>query len=232
MVDKNKEEVKVNKKVLSGVIIFIFIIVILLGIFLFSNSYLSSGNVVKEVLSNCKDVQVPYDEQETYYESVPYTDQECDTINLAYSVENEVFDYDTCNKYEEVCNKFIFGVCSDKTKYCVDKSVSCSLDLRNLDSSNSGTWTVKHLFSLTETNEDFKSTQTSIFIYPQSQERVINSVRIQSQGVEGDANKDIGSCFYQIVSIPTKQDCRDVIRYQDVKRTRTVTKYKLETVCD
>ena len=72
----------------------------------------------------------------------------------------------------------------------------------------------------------------SEYFYVQSTEHIQNVLRIQSEGESGDANKDVVGCNYEISNIPTKQVCKDVLKYKDVTRTRTVTKYKTEEVCD
>ena len=67
-------------------------------------------------------------------------------------------------------------------------------------------------------------------MYPLSDETFTSTTRITSSGIDGDANQDI-ACTYQVDTIPTKQVCRDVIKYKDVTKTRTVTKYRTEERC-
>ncbi|MDO8508330.1 MAG: hypothetical protein Q7S27_01450 [Nanoarchaeota archaeon] len=195
---------------------------------------------------SCKDVQVPYEGQEEYMkleyykETVPYTDKECEIKTLVYSIENTGFDYDTCNSNKEECIKYnFFGGCSEKKTYCVDRSSACSLDIRNQDSEQGGTWTIKHEFFVAGSQTAFKSAETSVYLYPQTTKRIKNEIRVTSDGENGEANKNIASCNYILSpNLPQKQVCKDVIKYNEVQRTREVTayrpvtKYRTERECD
>lgn len=184
-----------------------------------------------ETQKSCREVQVPYQEIEEYQETVPYTDRECETKELAYSITNFVLNYDTCNKQEYICKSSILGICTDKVYYCVDQSISCSLTLKNLDSEESGTWQITLSYIDESTRNTIKNDAVSEFLYPQTEKTLNSAVGITSAGVEGDANKDL-TCVYTATTIPTKQVCRDVTKYKEVTKTRTVTKYKTEQQCD
>ena len=110
-----------------------------------------SGQVLASISETpqCEDVKVPYEEQEEYLkteyytETVPYTDQECETQKLIYSIEDFKIKYPICNKQEEVCHQSypLLG-CTDKTVYCVDRTVTCTLELNNHDDEN-GQWKIQ-----------------------------------------------------------------------------------------
>lgn len=210
------------------------------------DSSIITGESVQDIEPKeiCSNVQVPYEEQEEYLkteyytETIPYTDKECETKDLPYSVDNTAFDYNTCNQQEDLCIEYFLGICTEKKTYCIDRSASCSLDLRNLDGEESGTWTIKHLFLEQGTSNVIKTSESSIYLYPQTSKRVSGQIRITSQGETGDANKNIGSCNYQVLRVPTKQVCRDVIKYKDIQKERQVTayrpviKYRIERKCE
>src|SRR3989344_566432 len=96
MAEKGKENVNVNRGyvnrgLLSILGIMIFILVIILAIYFINYSSQENksltGNAINALADkkNCRDVQVPYEEQETYFESVPYTDKECESKVLVYN---------------------------------------------------------------------------------------------------------------------------------------------------
>jgi hypothetical protein len=226
--NKKKSNSLQNILIIGGIIILAIVAIVA-----FTNNS-STGNAISNLNSEkvCKEVQVPYDYIEEYQETVPYTDTECETKNLAYNVENFVMDYNTCNEYQDICNKYILGICSDKTTFCVDKSVSCSLDLRNLDTEEQGSWTIRFSFYETgTTNLIIDSKDVIQFLYPQTTKTFTGISRIQSEGVDGDANKQI-TCSYIRETIPTKQICKDVTKYKEVTKTRTVTRYRTEEKCE
>jgi len=95
-----------EKKGLAGAYIFLIVLgVIALIIILFavfasnsSNNSSISGNVVK-VFQDCKDVQVPYDEIETYIENVAYDEQVPLKYTTSKSTEygcGELFNHESC----------------------------------------------------------------------------------------------------------------------------------------
>ena len=213
---------------------------ILLVVLIDSTNNTPSGQTTK---STCKDVQVPYEEQEEYAkteyytETVPYTDRECENKEIPYSIDNFVLNYNNCNEKKKDCKTGFMGIPYDCIEYCIDRSMSCSLDLRNLDNEASGTWTIRFNFYERSTNNLIKANDVSDYLYPQTTKKFTGITNIKSSGVNGDANKQL-TCFYDKVNIPTKQVCRDVTKYKEVQRERQVTayrpvtKYKTEQKCD
>ncbi len=240
--EHEKQHEKVERKsytwlwIIFGVVfIIIFLSVTLTG----RMGTFNSGTVTPK----CRNVQVPYESQEEYMkteyytESVPYTDTECENKNIAYSINNFRLVANNCNKEQDVCNKYFLGICSDKTTFCVDRTISCSLELRNLDSEERGVWTVHFNFYEVGTSKSIDSDDSSNLVYAQTTNTIMGVARIISSGVEGNANKQL-SCSYTVSNIPTKQVCKDVIKYREVQRERQVTayrpvtKYKTEQKCD
>jgi len=217
---------------LGALIIAVVILAIILGIFYFANSSSITGNTVKlgNPIKNCRNVQMPYQETETYTETVQYTDKECEQKNLAYNIQNTKFDYETCNQEEEVCINYILGICSSKKTFCVSKTIVCSLDLSNLDNEEGGYWTVEHTFIFSDGSK--KQTSKNVYLYPSTSENIQNKLILRSEGEEGEANKDATSCNYALTSIPSKNVCRDVLKYKEEPRTKTITKYRTEEICN
>jgi len=251
-----------NRKKGESAIIPIIIIVgaVIIGLYLvisyfYANSSSSSqitGNTIlgdsNNQKQNCRDVQVPYEEQEEYMkteyytDTIPYSDKECETKELAYSADNFVQGYPTCNQYGEVCNKFILGLCSDKTTFCVDETTTCSLTIKNLDSENRGFWTTSFHFWVYDKNgkfvKDYGDKEAIRQIYPQSEEVLTAFLNVKSNGIDGDANLRILCLSNDVTKVPTKEVCRDVTKYRDIQRSREVTayrpitKYRTEMKCD
>lgn len=178
----------------------------------------------------CRDIQVPYDYLEQYSETVPYTDRVCESKNLPYSTDGFVqMPKNECTA-TGCKDPILFGmICTNN--FCTDRTVSCSLGVKNLDSEESGVFGTTFWFSQVGTDNTIKMEYVSESIYPQTQKTVTATTKIQSSGVDGDANKDI-TCSGQITTIPTKQVCRDVIKYKEVTKTRTVTRYRTENKCE
>ena len=175
----------------------------------------------------CSDVQVPYETQEEYMkteyytETVPYTDQECENKKLVYNVEDFAMDYQTCLKTEDKCIKYTLGICTQKETYCIDKEISCSLTINNLDNEN-GYWYFDFQFKDAATNNIAETNSRGSSIYPQSSQ--LYQASAEFTGRE-NAEKTY-TCTYSFTNIPTKQVCRDVIKYKEIQKTRQVTAYK------
>lgn len=202
MVNKNKP-IQKKKDISVGKLILVIVLIIFGAFVVFSflsNSYNSSDGSLSSSESKivCRDAQVPYDYQEEYTETVPYTDQECESRELVYKKDT--------------------GSCiqRDDNFFADDVPAKYSCTITNLDT-EAGTFSMKIGFNVN--GEQLFETQQK-YIYPQSSE---------SFSVSRDAS--ISSCFCSETSIPTKQVCRDVIKYKDVAKYRTITKYKTEQQC-
>jgi len=205
-----------------GILLAVFIIT-----FLGNTSF--TGNVISShSRSNCKDVQVPYDYKEEYIDTVPYSDEVCESKELTYNLQDFVIDYNSCQKTEERCLKYILGICSKKETYCVEKKIQCKLDITNLDDQK-GYWGVQFEFmSRDDHSTTVGTSKTGGSLYSQETETFYGSKTFYN---EEEASKDY-TCRYKVTSAPTKLICRDVTKYKDITRTRTVTKYRTEEKCD
>lgn len=96
----------------------------------------------------CKEIQVPYDAQESYTEQEPYSDEVCENVNLIYKKENG-----NCVQY------------SDKF-FADDKPASYSCTITNLDT-HGGVFSVEMGFVID--GQNLVETQNK-YIYPQSYE--------------------------------------------------------------
>lgn len=198
-------------------IIIIFVVILVWGVvWSFSsdsnNSSFTDTNSVDEVnqvgqiqanfqqKETCRNVQVPYSEQEVYYETVPYTDRVCEDKELVYKQER--------------------GTCVGKSDGYLGvgaRPMSYSCTITNLDT-EAKIFTMKIGLNIGE-QQLFDT--LSYYIYPQSSKEFAYA-------------EDIGgeSCFCVLEEIPTKSVCRDVIKNKEVRKTRTVTKYRTEKQCD
>lgn len=158
---------------------------------------------------NCRDIQVPY------------TDNVCNDKNLIYSIPQQTFIVNTnkCNNQQYICKETFLTICTNKEYYCIDKTISCSLTLKNLDTDGSGIWGIDMNYIDKDTSNTIRTDNLSYFVYPQTDQQFTSSIEIISDSVNGDANKNI-TCSYQVVNIPTKQVCQ------------YVTKYRTEQQCD
>ena len=227
---KDEKKQKRNKWILP----IILGIVLIIGIFIIVSSKNSktTGNVVnsenEDATKSCKDIQVPYDYLEEYQETVPYSDRECESKNLVYSATNEKWDYSTCNQQSEVCYEKHWYGDSDCHTFCSDKSLSYSVDINNLDEEQ-GSWVVNIYFY--KQNNLYKTVPITQFLYPKTTKTCTGAFRVTGDSPAGDANQEY-SAGYNIQSIPSKQVCRDVTKYQEVTKTRTVTRYRTEQKCE
>lgn len=143
---------------------------------------------------------------------VPYEAMEYYTEREPYQAIEE---YDVDLKYS-VIEAYHRGSISQITNYRVKGIVS----VKNVDS-ETGLFTVKMTF--TTLNRDKKTLSSSKYIMP-------------GETVEFNQYYDINlgedvNFVYQVIP-DQKTLTRIVTKYRDVEKTRTVTKYKIEEVCD
>ncbi len=216
-----------HKKIERKFPIWLWITLGVLSLIILSIIFLGTGITVSKPFSlgsTCKEVQVPYESQEEYMkteyytETVPYTDTECDYKNLVYSATN--FENNgNCVDYDERCKDYFLGICTEKETYCVEKRVISNLDLKNLDSER-GTWVIK--FSYFLDGQLINSENMAKSLYPQESGSI--GVIWTISGEENNRKDDKYS--YNVITIPTKKVCKDVIKYKEVKKERQVTAYK------
>ncbi|MFQ6121031.1 MAG: hypothetical protein ACE5KE_14245 [Methanosarcinales archaeon] len=209
-----------------------FVLILAVGVFAsymsgFSPYSAPTGQAIADQPTgqNCREVQVPYEDIEYYTETVPYTDQECETKTLVYSI-TDFKVTGSCVDYDERCKKYILGICVEKEEFCVERKTTCSLNLNNLDDER-GTWVIR--FTLYGDGSVMEKESVSKFLYPQTSGNVQKTFTLIG---EEKCNKNQYSCSYGATNEPTKQICRDVIKYKEVQKSRTVTRYRTETRCD
>lgn len=196
--------------------------------FLILGVFLISGCITGQITRlNCKDVQVPYDYVEEYQETVPYTDRECETKILVYSITDFVFGSSICNNRVEECRDYILGICISKIAYCTDRTVTCSLKVNNLDDER-GNWVIDFKFFKADSNSIDTIDTVSTWLYPHTSGIVTGRGKIISKELFDTSY----TCSYSISNEPTKEVCREVIKYKEVTKTRTVTRYRTEQKCE
>ncbi len=227
-------------KIIAVISVFVILFIILFYFLDLFGTVSFGSTQSQESEETCRDVEVPYEtteefiKTEYYTETVPYTDQECTDKKLIYSITDFVRDYSTCNEKEEVCHQSypIIG-CTDKTVYCVDRRVSCSLTVNNLDDEE-GTWDITFKFFVRGSDSTAATDSTSGWLYPRTSETFTGVGRITSKELLDTSY----TCSYYVADEPTKQVCRDVIKYKEVQKSREVTayrpvtKYRTEEKCD
>jgi len=203
-----------------------------------------SGQVTKSI---CRDVEVPYEEQEEYMkteyytETVPYTDRECESKQLVYrSTEDQLNTDVVCIEDHKVCkesHKNFWGniVCDREETVCDTYRETASFSITNLDSEN-GWWhfewrsTCRSNQPLCTSNSFETLTNYGISLQPTETKTDTYSITYDAKGQK--------YLYAYFTSIPTKQVCRDVTKYKEVQRERQVTayrpvtKYKTEQKCD
>ncbi|MFH1433070.1 MAG: hypothetical protein ABIG84_07695 [archaeon] len=160
--------------------------------------------------TKCEDVKVSYEEQEEYLKTEYYTE------TVPYT--------DTECENKPLVYKKEKGSCQQRQSGLLgfgDQPAEYSCTITNLDSEG-GTFSMRIGFNVGSQQLD---TTESRYIYPQSSETF--SYRYDTK---------MNGCFC-IENVPTKQVCRDVIKYKEVQKERQVTayrpvtKYKTEQKC-
>jgi len=244
-----QEPIKKSNKKFLLILVGIIAVIIIIGIVIVTNNNPNNVNPSINILpgnrpnpQNCREVQVPYtvteeiEQIEYYNETVPYEDEKCETEDLPYKIDNFVKDSITCNEEKKECDSCWYGACRCIT-YCVDKSISSSLELFNLDSEESGVWNIKMKFYESGTNNMIASDEESIFLYPQDSANIQFTAQIKGDGIDGNANIDLFPNYF-VTKKATKTTCGIVTKYEEIQRKKIIvvpidkTKYRKETVCN
>ncbi|GEM_PF-2911643 len=118
----------------------------------------------------------------------------CTMKQISYSIIN-------LNK-TSVCNQ-------NQGSICVNKTVSCSIEINNRDDETSGFFEVKMSFleKGKDREKDGFGHKTSKFLLGPGEKYLFEgSTSIQSTGEDGLANKEI-NCFYNTIEVPKKEVC-------------------------
>ena len=206
-----------------------------------TNNYDTSNNNQEEKvdtikivnpIQKCREQQVPYQETETYTETVQYTDRECEQETLPYKVENEGWITSACEDYNKVCYEEGFFGCKDEETFCVKKTLKYKADLTNLDLKEAGYFSIDFKF-YKNGNELYNTISVNHLVYPQSSDNFLAVLVVNGDSPNGDANANWGATYIVPNSnLPKKIVCRDVLKYREEPRTKTTTKYRTETICD
>ena len=209
-------------------IIIAIVVIVALGIFFLFIQPSLTGNVVNDGgAKNCREVQEPYDYLEEYQETVPYTDTVCDSKVLVYNRGSFDLVSSVCNQKVEECQNYVLGICTSKIIYCTDRTITCSLEINNLDD-ESGVWQVDFNFFKSGSNNVEATASQSRGLDPHASGKAIGQGKITSKELYDTTY----TCSYSISREPTKQVCRDVTQYKEVTKTRTIVRYRNAEVCD
>jgi len=117
----------------------------------------------------------------------------CATQQISYSAANF--------NANSVCNN------QDENGFCIDKTVTCSITINNLDGEIGGIFEISFkFFEQGNSGNILFSTSSELFLEPGEQHTFEGIFNVQSQGEQGDANKDL-TCFYNTINIPRKEVC-------------------------
>ena len=116
-------------------------------------------------------------------------------------IENQIPFSTTGFDVNSVCNS------QNQNGFCIDKTVTCSILITNLDNGFGGVFKVEFKFFAEEDNSNILySTLSEFNLEAGEQHNFLEFYNVQSEGQDGIANKEL-TCFYATVSIPKKQVC-------------------------
>jgi len=99
-----------------------------------------------------------------------------------------------------VCNQ-------NQSNVCIDKTISCSIKIKNGEFGIDGFFEVKLTFIEGINKENAFNSTTSRFFLKSGQSKILaDSINIQSTEQDGLANKEI-NCFYNTIEVPKKEVC-------------------------
>jgi len=240
---KIEKEIK-NRKPLVFVIVSITLLAIVLFVFYVKIPYTAVEQYTE---------QEPYTDTEYYYDKEPYTNKECQQKDLVYSVhwgniEKNCVD-EECTDSSQVCVNYE-SICVRTESYCVDTNwlgncieyrdrcieydsqctryedrcnyqkctkynLNCRLDIKNSDTS-SGIWEVD-TYVLDENKREISTGIKTISIQPGDTETLSWTYNFDSFS---------SSCWYKSIQPSKKSVCENVISYNNVRKSRQVTKYR------
>ncbi len=198
---------KEQKNLIIGLVIGAIIILVIVLIYNNSigqtNQNRDDSSSAQSSLEECEDVQVPYQDTETYWDKELYIGEECNMVPLTYSK----------NLIE--CDTTMIAYINANNMECI---------ITNTDT-KSGNFVVSYGFKCASSTggENWACYDGEKTLYISSG---------ASQSVSGRySDIDSEECFCN-VEPAEKQVCKDITKYRDVQKTRMVTKYRTETVCD
>lgn len=190
---------------------------------------------------------------ETYSEQEPYTTSECKQVNILYNIdyygiESNCIDTDCarysrqCAQYKQVCERYgeycveknFWGNCIKYEQRCVDYGQEC---VRYEDYCVSTECTkMKKTCGIKIYNKERYGGSFTLKLYEWNyDEREQKLVKTETVYVEGLDTKYIYwnynykkgesmGCLYNVDKAPTRSECKDVIKYKTVQKTKQGTK--------
>ncbi len=162
--------------------------------------------------TTCRETQVPYEEVETYTETIPYEDQECTSVKPEYDI-----------KHAEGpdINEFGNWYVAVDVKNMEDAPINLEIGFRYYiwDSDTEKVVPIDAnpytdgLYDIREVKLNPYETQRV-----KSYTHIPSSVKVDTYGTS--------------VTKWNYEKCEKVTKFKEVEKTRTVTKYRTETVCD
>ena len=195
---------KMKKAQVKGVLIFSIVLVIICSVIIIINLNPSTtGNVVK-TFQNCRDVQVPYEEQEEYLKTEYYTE----TIPYEDEVPLEYISSKKSSWWGYQCALWNYKLCYQ-------------IEVTNIDTIGG---TFEATCNFRTLNNEFSDTITK-YVKP-------GNMEILECTADIDIGEDIEARYS--VNPPTKTETKykDVQRERQVTAYRSVTKYRIEEKCD
>lgn len=189
----------------------------------------------------CRDVQVPYDAQESYPEQEPYTEKVCTDSQVPYTtsepnsqilisqqkVSVPAGSYVPFQGSTDITNKnsnIISGTVTETSGYDINFFV---FNQQNFNAWKSGQTNTKYisLNKISSSSFSFVPDKTDIYYF------------VLDNGYSIFRNKlpqiDATWSYSETVTrTRTETTCEDVTKFRTVTKTRTVTKYRTETVCE
>ncbi len=198
----------------------LIVIFSILTIVLFSGCLTGGQTVSLPIVPECREVQIAYEFNETYTESEPYTSKECETVNLKSKVIQGVNMETVC--IEQNCIEESFWTRDCKEWECVKDKNIYTFILKNMDDEG-GRWAFRMTFQGMSGEVDGGIRRH--YIEPEDEQTFM------WEYVKNIPTEEVYTDF-DVEEIPTKQVCENVIRYRDVEKTRPVTKFRTEEVCE
>jgi len=183
-------------------------VIVLIAIFIFASNNSQTANNFGSSLNantqkNCRDVQVPYQDTETYWDTESYTEKECHNENLQYAMLDKE--------------------CDSEGFLGMDYRVTCNL--HNLDTEG-GQFIMEAgvTYWLGPSKKEDEAHNIGGYFYPNERKSYSYLFTKWHTGIY--------QCWCKIISVPAKNVCEDVLKYRDVQKTRTVTNYRTEQQCN
>lgn len=163
--------------------------------------------------------QIPYDSEErkTVYYEEPYQTSECSGIPMKYNQDDGTIYFR--------CGGVWIG--SEEYQKGLDWKYDCSLTIRNMETEESGSWTV--VFKL-ETWDGVEELERSQYIYP-GESYTFEVSFIIKDPYEGCETECMPNQRYEIIA-PQKTVCKDITKYRSASKQECYPVIKYREVCD